>query len=162
MKKIVNNFVKTICTFVGVFIASYIFAMFVCRYIFCKPQVTGTSMEDTFHEGDVVRVWKIYSIKRGDIVVFYNPCGGDELIVKRCIAIPGDTIEMNETGVYVNGDKIDEPYIKDNYTGEGYLLSTPTTLNDDEYIFLGDNRAQSYDSRMIGAVKESYIYGVVK
>lgn len=162
MRKTVKDNIIIICAVLGTLIASFICALFICEYITCKSEVTGTSMENTLHEGDIVRIWKICSVKRGDIVVFFNPLGGDELLVKRCIAIPGDTIEMSKNGVYINGVRIYEPYLKDNYTGDGYLLNTPTTLNDDEYIFLGDNRAASYDSRMLGPVNKSYIYGVVK
>lgn len=160
MKNIGKKFREVVCEIAIIFIISIIVAILICDYICVQTTILGSSMESTLSDGDKAYMSRIYSVKRGDIVVFSNPCG-DELLVKRCIAIPGDTIEINKSGVYINGKKIDEPYIKDNYTGDGYLLSTPTTLKDDEYIFLGDNRAYSFDSRNFGAVKKSDIYGVM-
>ena len=79
--------------------------------------VDGSSMEDTIHHGDVLIInkksYSTSSPKRYDIVNIYAPCKYDNFLVKRIIGLPGDIIEINDSEVYVNGDKIYESYIKE-------------------------------------------------
>ncbi|UUZ97758.1 signal peptidase I [Paenibacillus sp. P25] len=84
--------------------------------------------------------------KFGDIVVFYPPLPGheNERYIKRLIGLPGDTIEIKDGALYRNGQKVDEPYVKEpmNYT------YGPVTVPANQYFFLGDNRNESLDSHM--------------
>ena len=108
--------------------------------------IVMTSMEPNFHEGQRLVVNKaIYMFgepERGDVVIFRAPNGTQDDFIKRIIAIPGDTVEVKNKAVYVNGIKLDEPYIKNppNYT------LAEQEVPEDEYFVLGDNRNRSNDS----------------
>jgi signal peptidase I len=97
---------------------------------------------------------------RGDIVVFVPP---DEPpteppLIKRLIGLPGETVEFRDTYVYINGMKLDEPYINE----PCYLNLCPNQtwhLGDDEFFFMGDNRNHSHDSRAFGPIKQGQLIG---
>lgn len=124
--------------------------------------VSGPSMENTLHDGQRLIVSKIvYLIKspeKGDIVIAKTKKLNVEYIIKRVIGTPGDTIELKNNEFYVNGEKIDEPYIKEK------MINTENQtwiLDEDEYFICGDNRNNSTDSRIIGPLNKSEIYGKV-
>jgi signal peptidase I len=108
-------------------------------------EVPTTSMYPTIQVNDRLIVTKIYNkenMKRGDIIVFRS----DELnttLVKRLIGLPGDTIEIKEDGsLYLNGTRQDEPYVKQPGPKKAYFK-----VPDNSYLFLGDNRRDSWDAR---------------
>lgn len=113
---------------------------------FCfVARVPTGSMETTVPAGAEVFTTRCFNkdnIKRGDVVVFYN----DELkltLFKRCIGLPGDTVEFDETGdVYINGELYEEPYVSSFSDFEGTF-----TVPEDCYFFCGDNRGGSWDAR---------------
>ena len=108
--------------------------------------IVMTSMEPNFHEEQRLLVNKAIYIfgepERGDVVVFRSPNNHNEDYIKRVIALPGDTVEVKNEAVYVNGSKLDEPYIMDppSYTMEEEEIPA------DYYFVLGDNRNNSDDS----------------
>lgn len=127
--------------------------------------VNGPSMQDTLYTGDRLLVLNAMfcGFKAGDVVVIndYN-AELDDTLVKRIVATGGQTVDVDfVTGVvYVDGQALDEPYIKEpTYTAEG--ISFPLTLAEDEVFVMGDNRNHSTDSRdlRLGPVKQGYLQG---
>ncbi len=122
--------------------------------------VEGRSMEPSFHENDLLLTSALDvmtdSLQRGAVVVLSSPVDGT-MVLKRIIGMPGDTIEIRDGMVYVNGVALDEPYINEapTYSGEW-------TLGADEYFVLGDNRNHSYDSADYGPVPRENIRGAVR
>jgi len=145
----------------GAVIAAFIVFCLVFRVI----GVEGVSMRPTLQDGDWVAVSGLsMNIEKGDIVIITQPWERNVPIVKRVIAKGGDTVDINfQLGeVYVNGAKLDEPYIEE-LTTLGYDVSFPLTVPEGEIFVMGDNRGESLDSRSskIGCVDERYILGKV-
>ena len=115
------------------------------RFAFGTVRVAGASMEDTLHSGDVVLVTRFdYAARspgRGDVVECRFADRSDTYL-KRVIGLPGDEVSFVTGQLYVNGEAVEEPYVR-SYT-DNYAVA----LGEDEYLVLGDNRAESYDSRM--------------
>jgi signal peptidase I len=141
-------------------------------------EVKGSSMEPSFEHGQRLLVNKaVYHFRepqRGEVIVFQPPGGSipnftehiialftrkqsDIPLIKRIIALPGDTIEIKEGKVYVNGQAIDEPYIK---AAPSYTM-TIREIPEGEYFALGDNRNNSYDSHSWGTLPQENIIGKV-
>lgn len=160
----------------------YAFIVFFCLYIFPtfimeRTVVSGESMEDTLHNNESLLVNKLsYRFgepERYDIIVF-RPKGQDvdEYYVKRIYGLPGETIYIDKNSIYVNGEKVDDPYAKDAMDDDLIEIGTPEkpyTLKEDEYYVLGDHRSVSMDSRYSpdsdedapGPVKKENIVGKV-
>lgn len=130
-----------------------------------KVSTVGDSMKPILRNGDVVLVNRIvYNAsrpKRGDIIVF-KPKGNENshYYIKRIIGLPGETVEIIENHVYINGEKLKEDYKTTDINDVG-IVSEKMQLASDEYFVLGDDRENSEDSRNadVGNVKRSYIYG---
>lgn len=145
----------------GAVIAAFIVFCLVFRVI----GVEGGSMMPTLHDGDWVAVSGLsVNIERGDIVIITQPWERNVPIVKRVIAKGGDTVDIDFMlgEVYVNGIKLDEPYI-DEPTTLRYDVEFPLTVPEGEVFVMGDNRGDSLDSRSskIGCIDERYILGKV-
>lgn len=131
--------------------------------------VNGPSMQDTLYTGDELLIVNAAycNFKAGDVVVIndYNAQGQlSETLVKRIVAVGGQTIDIDFAAgiVYVDGQPLDEPYIKEpTYEFEGTQF--PVTLAEDEVFVMGDNRNHSSDSRdsRLGPIKEGYLQGKV-
>ena len=149
----------------GFGIVAAIFLAFVIVMFFgIKTSMVGTSMEPVIFSGQNVYInrvaYNLSSPKRGDVIVF-KPNGNknSHLYIKRVIGLPGETIQIYNGHVYINGD-----VLKSDISGEikeGGIATTEITLDTDEYFVLGDNRINSEDSRSanIGNVKNSMIEG---
>ena len=140
------------------YILIIISVLIIRTFIVTPAIVEGASMDYTLEDGQLVFINKfVYNVKdieRFDIVVLKNEEDNDR-IIKRIIGLPNETIEYNNNQLYVNGKLIEQPYEVKNT--EDFAVK----LNKDEYYVLGDNRAVSKDSRMLGAFKEKDIVGRV-
>ncbi|MBQ2095661.1 MAG: signal peptidase I [Firmicutes bacterium] len=135
---------------------------------FIKPTIVQEhSMENTLQPNDYLFISKqSYRLfgdpQRGDIIVFHSVLttadGAEKLLVKRIIALPGDTISIAGGVVYVNGEAQDEPYTKDGYTN---TEMDEVTVPEGQLFCMGDNRQNSRDSRdpLIGFVDEDDVLG---
>lgn len=123
-----------------------------------RIKIDGSSMEPTLHHGEFVIVSKInYRFgepERGDIVVFDFPRNITQEYIKRAIGLPGDTVEIKDQRVFVNGEKISEPYVNapPNYEGEWQVP-------EGSLFVLGDNRNNSSDSHNWGVVPMENVIG---
>ena len=124
--------------------------------------VVGTSMQPSFQDGQRLIVNKATYFffdepERGDVIIFQPPNGQQDDYIKRIIALPGDTVEIKGGAVYVNGSKLDEPYIK---RPPGYTYNEQK-IRSDNYFVLGDNRVNSNDSHTGWLVPRQNIIGKV-
>lgn len=123
-------------------------------------QIEGTSMEPTLVNGDIVLLTKTTALSRGDICGF---SWNNKILIKRVIGIPGDWIEIDTDGtVYLNGEKLDEPYAQQIAFGE-CDLEFPYQVPPEQYFVLGDMRESSIDSRntLVGCVENEQIIGKI-
>lgn len=128
-----------------------------------QPFVIPTgSMEPTIMIGDRVLAEKISlrfsDPKVGDVVVFDDPTGRHEQLIKRVIAVEGQEVDIREGYVYIDGERLEEPYLKGVQTDTG-TKPMPITIPDDYVWLMGDNRPNSGDSRFLGAQPVSGIKG---
>ena len=144
-------YVLTIVAAVSVLIATLILPVL---------QIEGTSMEPTLANGDIVLLAKTTNFDRGELCGF---SWNNKLLIKRVIGIPGDWIEMDTDGtVYLNGEKLDEPYTDQLAVGE-CDLEFPFQVPQEQYFVMGDMRESSIDSRntLIGCIEKDQIVGKV-
>ncbi|MCR4802840.1 MAG: signal peptidase I [Lachnospiraceae bacterium] len=150
------------------------FMIVVPKYVVQRTEVSGPSMENTLKNKDNILVEKLsYRFDkpdRFDIIVFYHFYDENvrdkkdeecyDYYVKRIIGLPGETVQIVDETIYINGNPLKENYGKDpiNYQG---VASEPFTLGDDEYFVLGDNREVSQDSRYeeVGNINKEDIVG---
>ena len=134
------------------------------NFVGTSTSIVGSSMEPALFNGEEVLLNKIiyqFSVpKRGDVIAFHP--NGDEnthLYVKRIVALPGETIQIKQGSVYING----EMHAMDTETNEAGVAADLIELKDDEYFVMGDNRENSEDSRSanIGNVSREMIVGKV-
>ena len=121
-------------------------------------QIYGSSMTPTLNEGEIVVSVKGSDFEPGDLVAFYL---GNKILVKRCIAGPGQWVDINENGdVFVDGELLDEPYLTEKALGE-CDQSFPYQVPESRFFCMGDHRATSVDSRhsAVGCVAEEQIVG---
>ena len=124
-------------------------------YIITPVRVDGASMNKTLEDGDILLLYKMAQIDRYDIVVLDEEYD-DEIIIKRIIGLPGETVEIKNGKIYINDEEIEDEYAYGDTSDYEKI-----TLADDEYFILGDNRLISKDSRYFGPIKKSDLMGEV-
>ena len=135
----------------------FLFFRFVIGFSF----VSGNSMLNTLHDGDLVLYTRINpQIRRGDIVSLALPSG--EYYVKRVTAIGGDVVDLKNGVLYVNGQQETDDYMLGSTYPEEGNFSYPYTVPQGDVFTLGDNRQESIDSRFYGSVNLRQIKGVLR
>ncbi len=153
------EFIQTLVIFAAVGTAIYLF-------IAQPHKVSGSSMFPTLHTGDYIITNKIdYRFnepEKGQIIVFKNPREESQDFIKRIMAVPGDTIKVQDGHIYLNGKVLDEPYLDPSvvtlpgsFLREGEEILVPVG----RYIVIGDNRMASSDSREWGFITKEEIIG---
>lgn len=137
--------------------------LFVFNCVISISRISGDSMKPNFCDNDRIVVFKLgSSFEQGDIIVFKTEDG--EKLMKRVIAVAGDTVDINTQGqVLVNGKVLEEDYVYEETEITDQAVSYPLTVQEDAYFVLGDNRSHSIDSRnkKIGQIKKKDIIGRV-
>ncbi|NDJ79332.1 MAG: signal peptidase I [Chloroflexi bacterium] len=126
--------------------------------------VDGASMEPNFHTSERVIVDRISMVvtgpSRGDVVVLESPTDPDDLLIKRVVGLPNETIEIRNGRVHIDGELLDEPYVSEFCTYRS--CNGRWELGPEEYFVLGDNRSSSYDSHSFGPVATELIKGIAR
>lgn len=133
---------------------------YVC--LFHLSVVRGSSMAPSIHDGDRILIdpvsYLFGEIERGDIVVLQYPLDPSVDYIKRVVGLPGDEVEIEAGAVWVNGLRLQEPYV----LGPDPGTSLRVEVLPAHYFVLGDNRARSCDSREFGLVPQGYVRGKVE
>jgi signal peptidase I len=142
---------------------SIVLAVILIVFIYQPVKVEGRSMMPGLTDEERIFINKyeyklgVGNIERGDLVVFHFPKDPSQSYIKRVIGLPGDEVEIRDGFVFLNGARIDEPYVPDDYRDH---ISLPRSrVPADSYFVLGDHRNSSNDSRMWGYVDRPQIYG---
>ena len=169
-------------------VAAVLIALPIRAFAFELVRVDGISMDTTLADGEIMFVSKYdYAStwlsfpwqnekakenaarittggdpKRFDVVICRYPGRGDTNFVKRVIGLPGDTVELKEGYLYINNEKIDEPYIQDEYRSGWLNTFGPCTVPEGHFFVMGDHRNDSNDSRSQGALPRNMIVGHVR
>ena len=126
-------------------------------------RVSGDSMYPNYNDGEFVlceECGSLDDLERGDVVIVKRPDKKQRYVIKRVIGLPGETIQVNSEGVFVNGEVLDEPYEKTVVYG---VAEEGISLSQDECFVMGDNRNHSADSRVFGPVGPDEVqYKVVR
>jgi signal peptidase I len=139
------------------------FAALLVVFVVQPVKVEGTSMLPRLHDGERIFVNKLIyygvpKLERGDIVVFWYPNDPSKSYIKRVVGLPGETVEVREGRVMINGRVLEETYL-DPQLNLSHMNHQPVLVKDHYYFVMGDNRDHSSDSRFWGLVPEKYIYG---
>ncbi|MEK7616816.1 MAG: signal peptidase I [Patescibacteria group bacterium] len=160
-KSHIIDFIQTLVVFGAIFALIYLFVS--------QPhKVSGNSMVPTFKNGDYILTDKLsyrFGVpKRGDIIVLKNPRDESQDFIKRIIAIPGDTLQIENLQVFVNGQTLSESYLPaetPTRTGSFLTEGSEVKAGPNQYFVFGDNREHSSDSREWGPVSKEEIVGKV-
>ena len=155
---------RELLSLVGYLVIVLIATFLIVKFVGVRTEVIGTSMTPTLQDGDNLIVEKVtYYFRdpqRYDIIVFPYPEDPSRHYIKRIIGLPGETVQIIDGYVYINGELLDEHYGNAVMNNAG-IAAEPITLGEDEYFVLGDNRNNSEDSRYaaVGNIKRSQIDG---
>ena len=133
--------------YVGVVLA---ITFLIITFVGQRTHVSGESMENTLDDGDQLIVdkltYRFHDPERFDIIVFPFRYKDNTYYIKRIIGLPGETVQIVDGEIYINGELLEESYGREVMQDAG-LAAEPITLGEDEYFVLGDNRNYSSDSR---------------
>src|SRR5271168_876244 len=136
-------------------------ALVIIIFLYQPVKVEGTSMAPLLSDQERIFinkfVYRFEPIQRRDVVVFWYPLDHSKSFIKRVIGLPGESVEIRQGTVYVNGRAIDEPYVPTQY--EDLSDYGPMRVPKDSYFVMGDHRISSNDSRVFGPVPSKFIYG---
>ena len=139
---------------------AFVLALLIQQFVVKPFYIPSESMENTLLKGNRVLVsrfvYRFTDPKPGDVVVFHPPSSPKEDYIKRVVAVAGDTVAVRDGKLYVNGVAKDEPYLKQQFI-EGTFPATKVPPG--KFWAMGDNRNQSSDSRVFGAVEVNKILG---
>ena len=187
-KKQKKTVAREILEWVLTIAAAVVMAFLIRAFVFEPVRVEGESMDTTLANGEIMFVTKFdYASnwlsfpwqdtaakenaarittgsdpKRFDVVICRYPGRGDTNFVKRVVGLPGDTVELRNGWLYVNGERYEEPYIQDEYRGGRLNTFGPVTVPEGCYFVMGDHRNNSNDSRSQGAISRDMIIGHVR
>ena len=147
MNKNTKKIIKEILAWVLTIVLAVVAAKVINKYVIVKAEVPTGSMENTIEVDDCILGFQLAYLfggpERGDILIFPWPDNPEVTYVKRVIGLPGETIEIKDGYVYVDGEPIEEPYLKEEMEGE----YGPYVVPEGCYFMMGDNRNSSQDSR---------------
>ena len=135
--------------------------MFVTKYDYASTWLSFPWQDDESKE-KATRITTGGNPQRFDVVICRYPGRGDTNFVKRVVGLPGDTIEIRDGYLYINGDRYEEPYISDEYRSGRLNTFGPYTVPEGEYFVMGDHRNNSNDSRSQGTISRDMIIGHVR
>jgi len=167
-KSVLRDYTETI-------VVCVIFVLFARAFVFQQSKIPTGSMEDTLLPGDYILVDRMQyapvsfawesrllpgrPIERGDIIVFRFPDAPEVDYIKRVIGLPGDTVEVRDRRVWINGEPLAESYVTPAHRSGYYPGAPRQTVEPGHYFVLGDHRNDSLDSRAWGYVPASHIKG---
>lgn len=139
-----------------------VLAAVVILFLYRPVKVEGTSMMPAIEDQERIFINQfVYrvtgSIERGDTIVFWFPQDTSKSYIKRVIGLPGDRIRISEGDVYLNGKRLEEPYVPQEY--RDHQSTQEMTVPAERYFVLGDHRSSSNDSRSWGTVPRGNIFG---
>ena len=187
-KKQKKTVAREILEWVLTIAAAVVMALLIRAFVFEPVRVEGESMDTTLANGEIMFVTKFdYASnwlsfpwqdatakekaarittggnpKRFDVVICRYPGRSDTNFVKRVVGLPGDTVELRNGWLYVNGERYEEPYVQDEYRGGRLNTFGPVTVPEGCYFVMGDHRNNSNDSRSQGAISRDMIIGHVR
>ncbi len=133
----------------------------IITFLYQPVRVEGTSMQPELRDQDRLFInkfaYRFENISRGDVVVFHYPRDPEKSYIKRVIALPGDSLRIDDGRVYVNGKRVEEPYVPWRYR-DGRSMPE-IVIPQGDYFVMGDHRSISSDSRDFGPVDRQLIYG---
>lgn len=136
-------------------------SLFIILFVYQPVKVEGGSMEPGLQDQERIFInklaYRLGDIQHGDIIVFHYPRDPRKSFIKRVIGLPGDRVRVFDGHVYLNGRLLQEPYVPEEFLDS--RAYPEVNVPPDSYYVLGDHRSMSNDSRDIGPVARSYIYG---
>ncbi len=168
-----NSVLKSVLEWIAVLAIAIVASLFIRTFVISPFVVPTSSMEHTIEVGDHLLAQKVTvnlgrDVNAGDIIVFENPDGSSshDILVKRVIATAGQTVDVRDGFVYVDGQRLDEPYVEGStfpllQQAAGVDVTFPLTVPSDQLWVMGDNRENSADSRYFGCIDERSVIGVV-
>lgn len=177
-----ERMIREVLSYAFIIVLAYVIATLISNYIFSLVTVEMSSMEPTLHEGDKLILWRLGDLDRFDVVVFEDPRQPGKYLIKRLIGVPGDYLEYKNDKLHINGEPLQEDYIKDGiyrpekeYTLEDickiseidfsacFTSDGEIRIPEGYYFVLGDNRQNSVDSddEQIGLVPEELFQGKI-
>jgi signal peptidase I len=142
-------------------LVSAVASVLIITFFYQPVRVEGTSMLPRLEDSDRLFinkfVYRFTAIERGDVVVFRYPRDPDKSYIKRVIALPGDSLQIDHGTVWLNGKPLREKYVPEEYRDSRSMAEI--TVPEDSYFMMGDHRSISSDSREFGPVERSLIYG---